>query len=405
LFRGRWRASGAVPEEEGFASARDQAIMIRVLFIARYHDVTASRKLWLLAREPDLRIVHICPRVWRDVLGQVVQQSGANEPFERIAVSMIGRPADPHRTLYRTLSFAMRRFRPDIVHAEEEPDSLSALQIAAARRLFAPRARLLLNSWQNVNRPKHWTVRWVLDTTLHASDAVLCASRAAVQVLREEGYGGEMLVLPAIGVDLQTFVPCTANRSSGEGRRGFTVGYLGRLVPEKSLNTLIAAIGQLRAEGRDLSLQIVGDGPQRPVLETLVQSANLAGCVRFIAALPPAQVARQMCELDAVALPSRGTPVWQEQFGRVLVEAMACRVPVVGSDSGAIPEVIGDAGLIFPEGDAQALAAQLRRLIESPALCAELADRGRERAAGLFSQERIAARTAEFYRQLMEPQG
>jgi len=104
-------------------------------------------------------------------------------------------------------------------------------------------------------------------------------------------------------------------------------------------------------------------------------------------------------------LPSRTTRVWKEQFGRVLTEAMACRVPVIGSNSGAIPEVIGDAGLIFPEGDARALAGCLRRLIESPDLCRELGERGYVRVMRLYTQERIAEQTAEFYRQIIETIG
>ncbi len=373
--------------------------MIRVLFIARYHDATTRRKIELLAQEPDLQILHLCPRVWRDELGQVSQQSATEGSFGLIAVPMIGRPSDPHRALYRTVSFAMHRFRPDIVHAEEEPDSLTGLQIAVARRVLAPRARLLFYSWQNVNRHKRWYVRWVLETTLRASDAVLCANQEAVGVLREEGYAGYAPIVPAIGVDTRIFAPCPAKPDPGAA---FTAGYLGRLVPEKGLDTLIAAMVLLRDEGRAVHLQIVGDGPHRPTLEGLVRAAGLDDRVRFVAPMPPASVARQMCELDALVLPSRGTPVWREQFGRVLVEAMACKVPVVGSDSGAIPEVIGDAGLVFHEDDAAGLAAQLRRLIESPALRAELAARGYARAVGTFSQERVAAQTADLFRRLVE---
>ena len=114
-------------------------------------------------------------------------------------------------------------------------------------------------------------------------------------------------------------------------------------------------------------MTIVGDGPQRAELERLIARRSLGDRVRLLRSVPPAEVAAQMSEMDVLVLPSRTTPVWKEQFGRVLAEAMACRVPVVGSDSGAIPEVIGDAGLTFPEGDADALAERLGRLMASPA--------------------------------------
>ncbi|MGB9873142.1 MAG: glycosyltransferase, partial [Anaerolineae bacterium] len=111
----------------------------------------------------------------------------------------------------------------------------------------------------------------------------------------------------------------------------------------------------------------------------------------------PERMPELLAQVDVVVLPSRTTRVWKEQFGRILVEAMACKVPVVGSDSGAIPEVVGDAGLIFPEGDTEALAECLQRLKESPQQRRELAKRGYVRATTLYSQEYIAAQTVNFY--------
>ena len=141
-------------------------------------------------------------------------------------------------------------------------------------------------------------------------------------------------------------------------------------------------------------------------MERQVRDAGLDSVVRFVPALAPAQVPGFLRDLDVLVLPSKRTAVWKEQFGRVLVEAMACKVPVIGAASGAIPEVIGDAGLVFPEGNAEGLLGCLRRLVESPALAGELAERGYARVTELYTQERIAQRSAEFFRQLLdtEPQ-
>jgi len=104
--------------------------------------------------------------------------------------------------------------------------------------------------------------------------------------------------------------------------------------------------------------------------------------------------------LDVLVLPSLTRPNWKEQFGRVLIEAMACGVPVVGSDCGEIPNVIGQAGLIFPEGDADELRARLERLMGDPYLRMRLARLGRERVLARYTQARIAAETCEVYRHL-----
>jgi glycosyltransferase involved in cell wall biosynthesis len=102
-----------------------------------------------------------------------------------------------------------------------------------------------------------------------------------------------------------------------------------------------------------------------------------------------------------LALPSLTRPNWKEQFGRVLIEALACGVPVVGSDSGEIPNVIGEAGLVFAEGDEQALRARLSQLMANPDLRDELARKGRERVLAHYTQAQVAAKTYQVYNELL----
>jgi glycosyltransferase involved in cell wall biosynthesis len=112
-------------------------------------------------------------------------------------------------------------------------------------------------------------------------------------------------------------------------------------------------------------------------------------------------VPAELRQLDVLALPSHTTRGWKEQFGRVLIEAMSCGVPVIGSSSGEIPNVIGDAGLIYPEGDVQALAATIQRLAEQPTLYADLARRGRARVLERYTQAALARQYYEVYREMV----
>jgi len=370
---------------------------MRILYIARYHTVTAERKIALLAAEQDMEAWLVRPRRWRDAYGAVSLPVRAGLAYRTVAVPMVFRPDDPHRCLYGTLSFAMLAARPDIIHVEEEPDSLAALQAAAARRVLAPRAKLVLNTWQNVDRPKRREVWWVLRNTLRQADAVLCANRQAELLLGRFGYRGETRVLAPQGVDLEVFYP--RRRAAHLDDEPFIVAYVGRLAPEKGVDLLIDALAAMEAPSR---LVLIGGGPCRPSLEAQVRRCGLEDRVQFAGAMSPMELAEYLRQSHVLAMPSRSTPVWQEQFGRALVEAMACSLPVVGSDSGAIPEVVGDAGLIFPEGDAAALAACLDRLAASPDLRTDLGERGRLRVGRMYSQERVAARTAAFYRLLAQ---
>ncbi|MGC8839818.1 MAG: glycosyltransferase, partial [Anaerolineae bacterium] len=167
----------------------------------------------------------------------------------------------------------------------------------------------------------------------------------------------------------------------------FTIGYAGRLVEQKGLRVLVEALAGLGGEWR---LMLCGTGPLKAELQAQLRSLGLAGRVRFQDHVPSEEMSRYLREMDVLVLPSLTRPNWKEQFGRVLIEAMACGVPVIGSDSGEIPHVIGDAGLIFPEGDARALRSLLARLQEEPALRRELAAKGRARVLAHYTQTRIA---------------
>ena len=204
------------------------------------------------------------------------------------------------------------------------------------------------------------------------------------------GYQGPAEVIPPIGVDTRVFSPQERRLDSSV----FRVAYAGRFVPEKGLDILMQAVARL---GPGVELWLIGDGPQRTALQALARDLGIGERVRWVPPVSPEQMPGLLAQVNAVVLPSRTTPVWKEQFGRILVEAMACGVPVVGSDSGAIPEVIGDAGLIFPEGDVEALMECLNRLRQSSHLQAEFAQRGLARAR-LYDQETIARQTIAFYK-------
>ncbi len=367
---------------------------MRVLYIARYRNALMERKIALLAAYPDIELTFVRPGRWHDAYGQVELPVIPNQPYRTLAVPLIGSPTDHHRVLYRTLRFGMTAFSPDLIHAEEEPDSLAALQIALARRLFAPRARLILHTWQNLNRPKAWYVWQVTRTTLHQADAILGSTAEAVDVLREMGYTGPAEIILQEGVNLEVFQPQKKSPTSEK----FTITYAGRLAEEKGLDTVLHALFHLDTRAH---LMLIGDGPARAGLEALIHSLGLDERVTFTGPVPVARMVELLNQSHALVLPSRTRSWWKEQFGRVLVEAMACKVPVVGSDSGAIPGVIGGAGLVFPEGNVDALAECLQRLIASPELCNTLAEQGYRRVQQYYSQERITEQTVQFYWQIV----
>jgi len=153
--------------------------------------------------------------------------------------------------------------------------------------------------------------------------------------------------------------------------------------------------------GGEWQADLAGSGPDQPRLAELAQRLQIAERVRFLPWMLSAQIADYYRSLDVLVLPSRSRSNWKEQFGRVLVDAMACGVPVIGSTCGEIPNVVGDAGLVFPEGDAAALRDRLRAVQNDPSLRRNLARRGRQRVLDRFTQEQIARQTYAVYCEVM----
>jgi glycosyltransferase involved in cell wall biosynthesis len=152
--------------------------------------------------------------------------------------------------------------------------------------------------------------------------------------------------------------------------------------------------------GAGVSVVITGDGPAKKTLQRLAQSLGMADRVKWESGVRHCNVRERLIRLDTLVLPSRTGTIWKEQFGRVLVEAMACGVPVVGSDSGEIPHVIGDAGIVVPEGDPRALADALLRLRGDEGLRRAFIAKGHARVERLFSIDAVLPLYQDFFSRL-----
>lgn len=364
---------------------------MRVLMISKACVVGAyQKKLEELARLPEMKLTVIVPPYWRDERGTLHLERQHTEGYELIVEPMVFNGSF-HLHFYPRLGRQIRRVRPDLVHIDEEPYNLATAHALWLARRAA--ARSLFFSWQNLLRRYPWPFRLLERYVLSRVDYAIVGNQESRQVWRAKGYGGRVAVIPQFGVDPESFQP--AARPAG---RGFIVGYVGRLTEEKGIDLLLEALAGLDGTWR---AYVLGSGPAQEGLQSQARRLGLANRVSFDHWIPSQQMPDYYHQLDALVLPSRTRPNWKEQFGRVLVEAMACGIPVIGSDSGEIPHVIGDAGLVFPEGQVEILRAHLSRLLGDLELRADLARRGRERVLARFTQEQVASQTYQVYRALL----
>jgi glycosyltransferase involved in cell wall biosynthesis len=365
---------------------------MRVLMISKACLVGAyQRKLEEIARFPDVELMVVVPPSWCDG-GRVTRLERVYVAGYELVVEPVVFGGSFHLHFYHRLGRRLRAFVPDVVHVDEEPYNFATFH--ALRMAKRSGARVLWFTWQNLNRRYPIPFRWIERYNLRHVDYAIAGSAGAAEIWREKGYAGPLAVIPQFGVDPGIFVPRPGARDPAQG---FLIGYVGRLVPEKGVDLLLKAVAGMDAVWR---LAIVGAGPERESLETLARRLGLVDRVSFEGDISSVRMPAFYRELDVLVVPSRSRPNWVEQFGRVLIEAMSCGVPVVASDCGEIPRVVDDAGLIFPEGGTEALQECLTRLMRDPELWEVLARRGRERVLARFTQAQIAAQTVAVYREL-----
>lgn len=364
---------------------------LRVLRVYHSGVVTAWRAREDRLADHDVDVHLVCAERWNEGGAHVALTPRAGEQIQ--GVPTVGR--HPFRFFYSPwrLWRALRDNRDvDVLDIHEEPAALATLETLALARLAGLDAPVVLYSAQNLHKryppPFRWFERWMLRRAV----AVHTCNDQVEPVLRAKGFTAEVVNL-GLGIDLGHFSPGAAGREIPVGR--LQVGFVGRFTEQKGIFTLLDAIGQVDG----VELTFVGAGPEEQRLREAIVARDLIDRVRIHGFVDHAELPALYRTFDVLAVPSLDRSNVREQFGRVIVEAMACGTPVITSDVGAFPSVGGDATIIVPEGDPAAVAQALVRLRDDPGSLQELRERGRERAR-YFSWHRIAADQAALYRRV-----
>ncbi len=361
-------------------------IRLKVLLASNMYAYAGNwDKLDALGRFVDLAVV--TPERWgvpelKQVLTVPDRPAGSPWRQHRLASHIYAR-GNPFRFFYQpdALARVIEQEQPDLVHVEQEPESINLLQFSLLKaRYHFP---LVFVAWEDHNPLQlGWGFRKV---NYAAADAGIFGNQVAMDRAVKLGFRKKMDVIPQYGFE----ITYDGRTRPPDGR--FVVGYAGRLVPEKGVLTLVEATRGLP----DTHLVIAGEGP-------LADAIRQEPHVTLLGWVPRTEMAGFWSQLDVMVLPSlTDGKKWVEQFGRVLVEAMAAGVPVVGSDAGRIPDTIGDAGLIFPEGDAGRLRETLSALRGQPTRRDDLRERGLARVQDCYSHDVLMGRTVQFYKEVL----
>lgn len=296
-------------------------------------------------------------------------------------------------SLYRVIS----RFKPDIIHVEQEPWSQILFQVAAFNKLLGHK-KLIFFTWENLERELSPVWRFFRFFNLRNSNYALCGNREAEQLVRKYGFRASTQVLPQFGVDENRFHSKEVSLLKKKlNLEGFVVGFVGRLVEEKGVDTLARAFSEIRGN----STLVLLTSMDKTSHDSVIQRVASNNRVRIINSVPHEEFPEYMNLFDVLVMPSETTPTWKEQFGRVMIEAMACGVPVIGSSSGAIPEVLGKAGLIFQERNVSDLTEKIKMLQRDERLRSELSQEGLQRVRENYTHDKIVEKTVEVYKEVL----
>jgi len=391
------------------SEARPDAGTTRVAAVSHSCVVSMNQQLYVeLTRYDDVELKLVTPCHWWASLSGRITTSVLPELDDAMVTLPVWLPGQIHLHWYRCrLHRTLKDFAPDILYVDEEPYSVAGAQGAyLAKRLGC---KFIVSTKENLVRnyplPLQWTYKWVLGQ----ADHILAISEEGKAVVRRQGYQGPVTVL-AHGIDPEAFCPApeAARRQRKRlGLAGPVVGYVGRLATEKGVMDLVEAVKIARKEHNlDLSLLLVGEGRLRKRLEQTGREFLGPNRLAVTGHIPHHQIPEYMNALDMLVLPSRTTDRWKEQFGRVLIEALGCRVPVIGSDSGHIPDLIEDTGggLIFREGDPTDLAEKIQQLVENPGEAQALAQQGRQRVLEKYTWSQTARQLHQVLQQVASGQ-
>lgn len=375
-------------------------------------DINREKLRALVNLHPDIEVTVVVPRYWYPggvQKGLVTTQPLNEGRFRVVPINNFSRNNQGLLTFSWEIIVLLWQFRPQIIQVEQGAKSLAYAQLITLNYLLGLRAKNLFFTWWNLPYELKFPISLLETYNLQNSHGIIVGNRDGAEVIRQKKYLGKIKVMPQLGVDEILFSKKTQfhlAETLGIKRHDFVVGFVGRFVEEKGLITLLQALAQL--QDFYWKLLLVGRGELQSLLLNIAAQWGIENRVIIVDSVPHDQVARYINLMQVLVLPSQTNlefktmtaTGWQEQFGHVLIEAMACKVPVIGSDCGEIPYVIGNAGLTFRQGDVQELRDRLLSVISQPLFATRLGHMGYDRVMEHYTNKALAQEMWEFYQEL-----
>ncbi len=367
---------------------------MKVMFISHssvleYHQ----QKLKILSKKYGVEIHLVTPPYWYEGGVKTQQFTGNTEIFYHKGKVFMFKNRMFHS--YYNVKGLFEKIRPDIVHIEEIPFNTVCWQFLRQAKKY--NVKKIFFTWENIERKLNPVYKYFYRYSIKNSDCAIAGNEDGKQILLKLGFNKKIYVMPQYGINLDDFK--FEKKLLPDDGQDYNIAYTGRIVPEKGLEILLKAI-----EGLDkIKLAIAGVGKKdyEEKIKNIIKQKKLEEKIVWKGHISSKNIPEFLNKMHILILPSISMPDWKEQFGRVLIEAFASKVAVIGSSSGEIPNVIGDAGLIFKEGDSSDLKDKIKLLLNDKNLYLTNIEKGYKRVLENYTNEKIAEKIFLIYKDLL----
>ena len=362
---------------------------------------------------PDIEVTVVVPKRWKPggVQKKIIEaQYYEEDSFRIVPITNFSQNHQGLLTFGTDLIKLIRKFNPDIIQVEQGSRGLAYTEMITLNNLLGIKAKNIFFTWWNLPYQLNLLASLLEKYNLKYSHGIIAGNQDGAEILRQRGYQGLMKVMPQLGVDDKLFKPNPQpelKQKLGITDEDFIIGFVGRFVHEKGILTLLKSL--ISIKDKPWKLLLLGRGELKSEIISRAKENNIQDRIILVESVPHHEVCNYINLMNTLVLPSETTYKfktltsvgWKEQFGHVIIEAMSCQVPVIGSNSGEIPHVIGDAGLVFPEGDIKALANCLLQLIEKPEFAQNLGLMGYTKVIAQYTNKALAKQQLEFYQEVI----
>ncbi|MGK7940975.1 MAG: hormogonium polysaccharide biosynthesis glycosyltransferase HpsO [Crocosphaera sp.] len=389
---------------------------MRILVVSHTYIVDLNREKFrtLAQLKPDIQVTIVVPKTWKPggVQNKIVEtQPFIDGNFQVVPISNFSQNNQGLLTFGFDIIKLLKEFQPQIIQVEQGVKSFAYAQLIMLNKWLNLGAKNIFFTWWNLPYKSKFPVSYLEKYNINHTDGLVAGNQDAADILREHGYKKAVSVMPQLGVDEGLFSPkCQPDLAKKIKVKNddFVIGFVGRFVLEKGILTLLTAVKNLSQ--KPWKLLLLGRGELKKTIIENAQDLGIADQLIIVESVEHNQVPQYINLMNVLVLPSETTYQfktltavgWKEQFGHVLIEAMACKVPVIGSNSGEIPNVIEEAGLIFPEGDALALKNCLTQVMLDKNLAEQLAEKGYQRVLNYYTNKALAQKSLGFYESLVQ---